>query len=1024
MVGFLDRLRKDTDARRPFCIELSELQAALGFASHRQLVEFAILCGCDYTGRLPGVGPHKAHRIISEYKSIGRFRICKEGRAISKEAWANFKYKETRTLFEKKLVAALKPADRLKRRLVTGSPETKTSDDEAQRHGPAAASVTGPGNRMGPRQAELGPSWCPSGLVSRQLTEALAAPKGKLPLRLREAQARANAEPGAQRDEWNATDQVSNILKPAQLVFASTKANRVPMKVKAAQAGWLLMYMSPEAAVHHTLLMFSHQLWGFGVRQLSREVRQLTPSIKELTLHAPGLRFKAGNWVDFFIDQDGVDRVGGYSMSSVPAELPTLRLAVKASRHPPAAWCHDKAQPGKWVKLKAGGSFFFDPKQYGSHLQQLVFIAGGIGINPIFSMVQETLLHTKLRVALLYSASEEKELAYQAELELLRDRHPQMHLELRVTRNADWEGARGRLTGQHILEHVEDVNSAEIFLCGPPAMTDELVKQLEPISLKLHYERWRFISLSIVLEAGGIPLLSHESKQSFSKKPAAAVLGFVSRKLPGLPPAESQDMPKAYAWTTPRCSTPRRQGQGRPSDSREMTMPKETSLPSGGLGGAAEGSEAPQSGAAPLTARERYAPKKELLFRPCSAAKPRINSSTCWRPNEHSLQRNSFNSIVSKEPLDVTEVMLRNASMGRQAASRSWGQTGVQVASHHGGRKPSVGCDVPTLQSPGWSRMEADYGRYFLSNYRSAWLHDEVVRLDVLEESTGRSQEAGDTSPEAARATARDEEPEGPPVTLPPTQPPTQPPTAPRTVDETPDAPEASPVEVDGARSANVDFDELQRKLQQLACGTREDSKAKRTAVEDTPSPEKQIRFSESETAAEPEQHTTQQGRRFPALPHAAAVREPREDSGELKRNAFLDEVQRNSAGRESRLRQAPLRPIPEPAADISVVEMDEEVTRHLEAFFSDEDVWQKLKQDVLGDVSSELTQKIHHLPVVANASKFKVTVPKPYPGVQYRRSKHLEERYSRYAENGAIVVGQVGIRRTIPWVSSSSIRM
>ncbi|CAJ1417969.1 unnamed protein product [Effrenium voratum] len=83
------------------------------------------------------------------------------------------------------------------------------------------------------RQAELGPSWCPSGLVSRQLTEALAAPKGKLPLRLREAQARANAEPGAQRDEWNATDQVSNILKPAQLVFASTKANRV----KAAQAG-------------------------------------------------------------------------------------------------------------------------------------------------------------------------------------------------------------------------------------------------------------------------------------------------------------------------------------------------------------------------------------------------------------------------------------------------------------------------------------------------------------------------------------------------------------------------------------------------------------------------------------------------------------------------------------------------------------------------------------------------------------------------------------------------------------------
>ena len=47
--------------------------------------------------------------------------------------------------------------------------------------------------------------------------------------------------------------------------------------------------------------------------------------------------------------------------------------------------------------------------------------------------------------------------------------------------------------------------------------------------------------------------------------------------------------------------------------------------------------------------------------------KPPKGSTFCWRPNEHSLLRNSFNCIVGQTKLDVTEVMIRNASMGRQA---------------------------------------------------------------------------------------------------------------------------------------------------------------------------------------------------------------------------------------------------------------------------------------------------------------------------------------------------------------------
>eukprot|EP00930_Biecheleria_cincta_P029640 TRINITY_DN2058_c0_g1_i2.p1 TRINITY_DN2058_c0_g1~~TRINITY_DN2058_c0_g1_i2.p1 ORF type:complete len:343 (+),score=57.60 TRINITY_DN2058_c0_g1_i2:106-1134(+) len=59
-------------------------------------------------------------------------------------------------------------------------------------------------------------------------------------------------------------------------------------------------------------------------------------------------------------------------------------------------------------------------------------------------------------------------------------------------------------------------------------------------------------------------------------------------------------------------------------------------------------------------------------YRPCSTGEPLPGSLTarstfCWRPGEQSLNRNSFNCIVNQKKLDVTEVMIRDASMGRQA---------------------------------------------------------------------------------------------------------------------------------------------------------------------------------------------------------------------------------------------------------------------------------------------------------------------------------------------------------------------
>jgi len=233
-------------------------------------------------------------------------------------------------------------------------------------------------------------------------------------------------------------------------------------------------------------------------------VREETPTIRELTLEVkdPDFVFRAGNWVDFFID--GVSKVGGYSMCSTPAELPRLRLAVKRSKHPPAAWCHSEAAvAGATVQVKAGGQFSWDPIVDGPGVGHLLFLAGGIGINPLYSMLQAasavapSALPELRRISLLYSASKPSELAFRGHLEEMAGQDGRLRLDLRVTRNEEepWIGATGRIDAEAIAaalaEAAAPTQEVLAYVCGPPAMTDSLTEVLTS-ELGLPADRVRF----------------------------------------------------------------------------------------------------------------------------------------------------------------------------------------------------------------------------------------------------------------------------------------------------------------------------------------------------------------------------------------------------------------------------------------------------------------------------------------------------------------------------------------------------
>ncbi|XP_029445102.1 oxidoreductase NAD-binding domain-containing protein 1 isoform X2 [Rhinatrema bivittatum] len=220
--------------------------------------------------------------------------------------------------------------------------------------------------------------------------------------------------------------------------------------------------------------------------------------------------FKAGQWVDFFIP--GVPKVGGFSICSSPGLLQReriLELAVKYTEHPPAHWIHTKCDLGSEVALRIGGDFFFDPQPWEPPVN-LVLIAGGVGINPLFSMLLHVAdLHTARErkesrfemgtVKLYYSAKNTCELLFKKKILDLINKFPEkiscnFHItqqKTQVCEELQPYTTEGRITEKDLAKCVSKNNLC--YICGPPPMIESLCKQLEKLHVprqQICFEKW------------------------------------------------------------------------------------------------------------------------------------------------------------------------------------------------------------------------------------------------------------------------------------------------------------------------------------------------------------------------------------------------------------------------------------------------------------------------------------------------------------------------------------------------------
>lgn len=199
------------------------------------------------------------------------------------------------------------------------------------------------------------------------------------------------------------------------------------------------------------------------------------PTIKTFCLEPMDTykKYFAGQYLTIHTGAEG-DVLRPYSLSSSPTNPGSYEISVKLIEGGVGStWMHSEVKVGDELTCEEPeGKFTLQQAALTS-----VFVAGGIGVTPVLSMVKYALAIKDTRKLFFFYASRYlKDLVFHQELLDLASENPNLIYVPIISGDQDpaWTGKRGRVN-QELLEEVGVIfKRAEFYTCGPDAMMSDL----------------------------------------------------------------------------------------------------------------------------------------------------------------------------------------------------------------------------------------------------------------------------------------------------------------------------------------------------------------------------------------------------------------------------------------------------------------------------------------------------------------------------------------------------------------------
>jgi predicted ferric reductase len=118
--------------------------------------------------------------------------------------------------------------------------------------------------------------------------------------------------------------------------------------------------------------------------------------------------------------------------------------------------------------------------------RDLVFVAGGIGITPLMSMLRHMRDTGDDRsVLLLYANRTEEQIVFRKELDAIETGdHPDLRVVHVLSRPGEgWQGETGHIDRDRIAHHCGETEGKVFYICGPPALRESAISGLRELGV-------------------------------------------------------------------------------------------------------------------------------------------------------------------------------------------------------------------------------------------------------------------------------------------------------------------------------------------------------------------------------------------------------------------------------------------------------------------------------------------------------------------------------------------------------------